>query len=63
MAATYSATNAYPSAAQRLPVLDTTAVTFTKSRATQAAANLAYCTFFLDLPADTDLDSDRQLFP
>jgi membrane protein len=35
---------------ERLGVFDTTAVTFTKSRATQAAASLAYYTFFSIFP-------------
>ena len=50
MAITYSPKNVYQSAAQRLRVLDTTAITFTKSRATQAAASLAYYTFFSIFP-------------
>src|SRR5512142_2591071 len=50
MATTYSVKNAFESAAQRLGVLDTSAVTFTKSRATEAAASLAYYTFFSIFP-------------
>src|SRR5512141_3137307 len=35
---------------RRLQVLDTTAITFTKSRATESAASLAYYTFFSIFP-------------
>ncbi len=42
--------DSYTSLKHRLGVLDTTAVTFTRSRATQAAASLAYYTFFSIFP-------------
>jgi membrane protein len=47
---TYSPRTAFESAKQRVQVLDTSAITFTKSRATQAAASLAYYTFFSIFP-------------
>lgn len=50
MAITYSPKAIYRTAAQRLRILDTTAVTFTKARATEAAASLAYYTFFSIFP-------------
>ena len=50
MAITYSPKTIYHSATERLRVLDTSAITFTKSRATQAAASLAYYTFFSIFP-------------
>jgi membrane protein len=50
MAATYSSRNAYQSTRERLRALDTTAITFTKSRAPHAAASLAYYTFFSIFP-------------
>src|SRR5512141_1339005 len=50
MTTTYSTKGAFAAAAERLRVLDTTAVSFTRSRATQAAASLAYYTFFSIFP-------------
>ena len=50
MATTDSATRVHHSVAERLGVLDTTAVTLTKSRVPQAAASLAYYTFFSIFP-------------
>ncbi len=50
MATNDSTTHVHHSVRERLGVLDTTAVTFTKSRATQAAAALAYYTFFSIFP-------------
>ncbi|MGE5073787.1 MAG: YihY/virulence factor BrkB family protein [Anaerolineae bacterium] len=50
MAAITSAKEFFHTASERLGVLDTTAVTFTKTRATQAAASLAYYTFFSIFP-------------
>ena len=50
MATPYSPKQAFQSASRRFHVLDTSAVTFTKSRATHAAASLAYYTFFSIFP-------------
>ncbi|HTP02196.1 MAG TPA: YihY/virulence factor BrkB family protein [Anaerolineales bacterium] len=50
MAITYSTRNAAHSAAERLRVLDTSAITFTKCRGPHAAASLAYYTFFSIFP-------------
>src|SRR5512138_3442338 len=50
MATTESASDRRVPLRERLGVFDTTAVTFTKSRATQAAASLAYYTFFSIFP-------------
>ncbi len=50
MATTESTGDVRPSLRERLGVLDTSAVTFTRSRATQAAASLAYYTFFSIFP-------------
>ncbi len=47
---TYTPKNAFESLKERLHVLDETAISFTKSRATQAAASLAYYTFFSIFP-------------
>src|SRR5512142_1369704 len=47
---TYTPRNALESAKERLRVLDDSAITFTRSRATQAAASLAYYTFFSIFP-------------
>lgn len=46
----YSPKNIYRSALERLRTLETSAITFTKARATQAAASLAYYTFFSIFP-------------
>ena len=50
MAITDSARHAYRSAAERLGVLNTSAVTFTRCRAAQSAASLAYYAFFSIFP-------------
>ncbi len=50
MATTESTGNLHLSLRERLGVLDTSAITFTRSRATQAAAGLAYYTFFSIFP-------------
>lgn len=47
---TYHVQGAVASVQEHLRVLDTTAITFTRSRATQAAASLAYYTFFSIFP-------------
>ena len=50
MATADSAQHVHPTLRQRLGVFDTTAITLTKSRAAQAAASLAYYTFFSIFP-------------
>src|SRR5512143_958501 len=50
MATADSAQHVQPTLRQRLGVFDTTAITLTKSRAAQAAASLAYYTFFSIFP-------------
>ncbi len=47
---TSSSPGAFASIKESLQVLDTSAITFTRSRATQAAASLAYYTFFSIFP-------------
>ncbi len=47
---TYSSRGPFASLKESLQVLDTSAITFTRSRATQAAASLAYYTFFSIFP-------------
>jgi membrane protein len=50
MDVTNSVKGFFQTSKRHLQVLDTTAITFTKSRATQAAASLAYYTFFSIFP-------------